>query len=698
MTLDWTKQPVRFFQHLLRETDAIGLDPKSLIEEARDLGANAYLAMGGGFSAWYPTKLASQTINPHLQGDFLAELLAAAKAVEMRVLVRMDISKGREGTEHANPDWFVRRPDGAIGMVWGMPQICATGPFWRRENFAIIDELLERYDFDGFFYNYLYVARCYCDRCQHEVMRATGAAVPDANVRSPAYEQWRQATLAEYVGRMRQFIQARNPRAALVPYHHVRDGWDIAAMAAVSDLIGVQASNPVVPNPIDPQPMWNHWAAEEALKARALKPGSAPLLIQSTSEFFASRQTALPNGRLLHNLAMAAAHGASTAPAINGTLNQDDPRFIPALKAFGAYMERNKHWYDDLGSLARVAIMRSEASLNWGPDAGRLAGNPSNPGHVAEFRGFYEAVSALRYSCDVVLTGGLTQEALARYDLVILPAISCLSPADAAAIDAYVAEGGHILASSDLAAFDEVGQAHQISILNALPGLPGPVSSAVGAYFEIIEDGLRNGLSGVPHIGASGDFWIPELSNDAGAKDLRLIGPFANNAPEFTVVKGPGTHPGLIGKVLGKGMAHWLPWRVGALYNRYGIPEYQALIGHLVTRAIGPAPILTTASAAVDFTLYAHPGGMVLHIFNGASVQGRPLIDTTPLAGFDVAVRTDASQAISLDTGQPIPSRRDGANLVIQIDRLDTFVAIALPANAQTHPEQAPGQPVVTQT
>jgi len=31
MTAPWTRQPQHFFQHLLREVDAIGFDPEALV-------------------------------------------------------------------------------------------------------------------------------------------------------------------------------------------------------------------------------------------------------------------------------------------------------------------------------------------------------------------------------------------------------------------------------------------------------------------------------------------------------------------------------------------------------------------------------------------------------------------------------------------------------------------------------------------
>jgi hypothetical protein len=275
------------------------------------------------------------------------------------------------------------------------------------------------------------------------------------------------------------------------------------------------------------------------------------------------------------------------------------------------------------------------------------------------------------------MAGALDVEALRRYTLILLPDVSCLGDVDAAVLNAYVADGGRLLATGAMGAADAAGVRRDTAPMAALPALPGLARDASGAYLSIADANLRAALGGIPHIGVAGEFWTPELAGAVKA-DLRLIGPFENNAPEFTVVEGAGTTPGLLTRRHGRGEARWLPWRIGALYHRYGIPEYAILLGHLLDDAVGPPPIITDAPAAVDFTLYAHPRGLVLHALNGASVQGRPLSETAPLAGFALHVATDATQAHSLVTGSNLPARRERDRLRVDIERLAAFEAIAL--------------------
>jgi hypothetical protein len=362
---------------------------------------------------------------------------------------------------------------------------------------------------------------------------------------------------------------------------------------------------------------------------------------------------------------------------MNGTLLQDDPRTVPALIDLGHYFTRNARWYQELRSLARIALVKSQQSMNWGPDAGRMAGNPEKPGHVAEFRGLYEMFCSLHYPCDIVAAGGLSEIALSGYGLVVLPAVSCLSDEDAAAIDAYVQSGGAVIATADTGRCDEDGAARPNSVLGCLPGKADRSRQVSGAYFALDNVRLREAIGCVPHIGADGDFWPVEAFPNA-EEDLRLLGPFANNAPEFATVEGPGKHPGLVVRHYGAGTAIWLPWRPGALYHHHGLPDYRALLGHLAQRFAGEPPIRTDAPDAAEFILYGHPRGAVLHVLNGAAAQGRTITSLTPLAGFTISVRSAARRAVLLNIGNELPLQRELATVRFGLDRLDTFAAIAL--------------------
>jgi hypothetical protein len=672
------KRPETVFQHLLREEDAIGLEARDLIREASEAKARAYLAMGGGFSCWYRTKLRSQRINPYMSGDFLGDVSEAARASGLRLIARVDLSKGRPEWIERDPDWFVRGPDGAPSLVWEMPATCPTGPFWQQEAFSIVGEMMQAYRPDGLFFNYLYVPRCYCGRCAATVRAATGADIPAPGTRSAVYEGWRRGFLTEFVARLGAHARSFRSDVAMIPYHHVRDGWDAPAMAGVSDVVSSQISNPVVVNPIDPQPQWAHWAAEEAMLARGVKPDAAPLLVQTASGFFASRQTAMPPHRMLRNMAEANAFGASVMVAVSGRLGGDDPRAVPAIRAFGELAEATAPWLDGAQSVAKIAVLRSQATIDYGPDNGRLAGRPDGWGHVGEARGIYSALMRLRRPADILPAEAVDPDMLARYPVVIAPALSCLSQELAGMLETYVAAGGTLVATGDFGARDEVGERRTSAVCAALPALPGESRPLAGAYFAADRPGLSGRIGGAPHLGAEGPLWMPQVAPDGCSSGMRVIGPFRNNAPEFAVVRGPGTDPGLLERSHGRGRAIWLPWLPGAAFGLYGVEDHAVVLEEVVESAAGPAPIRTDAPAAVSFSLTRNPKGWLLHVFNDAAVQGRPVTSVTPLAGFDVTIDCPVADALDVVSGAPFPIAREMGRCKLRLDRLETYQCIAL--------------------
>jgi hypothetical protein len=97
--------PLRVVQFLLRNVDAATESPRALVDAAADWGANAILLNGGGFSAWYPTRLDYQPPNAHMQGDFLGE---AKRSPQLPRCTRSGCDVG--STVRSPPNGKCRRP------------------------------------------------------------------------------------------------------------------------------------------------------------------------------------------------------------------------------------------------------------------------------------------------------------------------------------------------------------------------------------------------------------------------------------------------------------------------------------------------------------------------------------------------------------------------------------------------------------
>lgn len=663
-------------------------------------GATAMLANAGGMVAWYPTRLPYQRINPHLTGDFLGDVTEAAHARGIRVLARLDITKGYAEELERHPDWFRIAADGKPVRVRELAETCFSGPYWQRFNFEMLDEILSRYPVDGIFYNHFRYLTCYCDRCRERFRAATGHEMPvredwdDESWR--ALIRYRYRALAEYAGRVKAHVQ-RLRSGALVTWDYelatdnppyARDsGWgpDLTAQA---DVIASIAFNRLT----RPLPKWIHQGGEQASLGRASFRRPTCVLLTHTA-IFGNRRCAQPPAQLVRDIVQVAAHGGAPGLQIMGTLAQDDRKALPAVRQTYQFLARHDELYRRLESSAEVALVYSQRTADWYGRAEAFLR------YVAHYRGCYEALVHEHLPFDVVEAEHLAG-LLDRYRLVILPNTACMPDETARALDEFVARGGHLFATHETALFDHEGRPRADFALRSLGrrflkrrlmqgtyllvkdrGLLGPGFE----HTDLIGLGLEQPYGGfgpflpavdVDQPGGEGEFIFTE--GEGQTTDLVLSQPVTNNVPEFSYWEGEIGTPGLTITRFGLGQAVYLPWGVGRLYHLYGVIECRHLIGHLAERALGGRPLRTDAPASVEVVLSRNGSRRIIHLINSTGVESKPLMESISFGPVTVWVRGAATAARALVAGGPLALAREGEEVRLTVPRLGAFEIIVL--------------------
>lgn len=178
---------------------------------------------------YYPSKVHSAAIHPHLQRDLLGEQLAICKANGVKAPVYMPIQWDQFVSENY-PEWCMRTKEGKdIVASWskagyfedGFYTFLCVNSAYRQYVFDEVDELQRLYDIDGFFFDIVYPRACYCVNCLKK-MQQNQVDIYDEK----AVLAFSVKTLAEFKKELSQRVWKNKPNAT-VYYNtsHIHPGY-----------------------------------------------------------------------------------------------------------------------------------------------------------------------------------------------------------------------------------------------------------------------------------------------------------------------------------------------------------------------------------------------------------------------------------------------------------------------------------------
>lgn len=661
MSAPWWDRPFRTFQTNLREIDA-GLDVEAVLDAIEDYGADTWLLSVGGIIANYPSKLASQTVNPALagraSGDLVGDAVAAARARGIRVLGRMDFSKvdARRAEEH--PEWLFVDPAGAPQVYNGYRSVCPSGGYYQQEMFAVVSEVLERYDLAGFFFNWMsfnehdysrrYWGVCRCEACLAGFReRAPGREHP-TGPQSPAYPAW-QAFAAEVLddlhARMREHIRALRPDVALI-------------LGDRADITFHEANNAVG------RPLWHHATAEAVSAARSGDP-ARPVFVNAVGFVdMPYRWAGEDPDHFAQHLLQAVAHGAQPSTYVMGT-PADSP--FEAL-AVGARITRfhrdNEDLYDGLRSDARVALVRG----SWSTPQDRER-------RTAEFQGHYLGLLETHVPFDVVRQDRLGGLDPGRYALVVLPDVGALLPDQVAALEAVLSAGGAVVCTGDSGWSDGVAQ------LGAR-GADAPLArrQAVLATEESVRSlhlPLGPGGDLTPVVGG---FQVLEAAARADT-DWHALGRSLYGPPEKCYGHPETPHPGWVSAPVGAGRLAVVPWRPGLVYREIGLGRVRdAFVAKALALAGVPLRVVTDLPPQLQVVTGRTATSTVVHLLNRSGDAAQRFVPPLPVGPGTVRLpaHCEPARVRARVAGRELAWTRDGADVVVETPRVDRFEVLEL--------------------
>jgi hypothetical protein len=639
---NWWQEPLRIVQVNLQVVDTPQLDPDEVMRQLKeDLHANCVVFNAGGIYAWYPTDVPSHIVNPHMDGrDLLGESVGAAHKYGMRYIARVDFSKADDSIYHQHPEWFAVGPQGQPRPMgeprygpWSLLYATCTNGAYCGEAVAhpALKEILSRYDVDGLFYNGASYRACHCGTCQEAYRALYGEELP-ADPKDFSSE-W---AVRSFVSNMRGIYgvcKAVRPDVPWLGHYGLQGNRDLGLLAEYADVPCSEPLDHLAAGHLEKRPTW--FSGMTARLGRTLIDRVPPIVIIHACTGMVWRHTTLPEHEYRFWLSQVVAHGGNLWHTLTGIPNtQYDRRILDSVGSFNRVLEEHEQVFRGAEPVAPVAIVISGASQ-------RMAGTD-------ELNGTIEALLNHQIPFTFLAVEYLTPNRLADLDVVVLPNVCCLSDEAAAALNAYVANGGALVASFETGLYDERGRRRET------PALADALGVRFGGHYlrdqhcsymrlEDADDPLLEGIQSTQLIANELD--ALQVTTDRQVP-LTLVPPFAvpdaaGSPPERASI--PTKRTGIPLAVRGP-RSLFFPGEIGRLVYKYRLPDHQDLLANAVRAvASAPMPVEVEGPHSLQVSLYRKGDAYLLHLVNATGE--RPLQDTIPVRDVRIALRAELGQA-----------------------------------------------------
>ena len=658
----WWDRPFEMFQTNLREIDA-GLDVDVILDAIQAHGADTWLINTGGILANYPTELPFTTPNPQLgkrpSGDLIGDAVRAAHDRGMQLMSRMDFSKVALPIADAHPDWCFRSRAGERQTIEGLASVCPSGGYYQRRTFDILDEILDRYPVDGFFFNWFGYNEvdyhgvrhgvCHCDACQRRYAEAEdGRTLPDGP-ESPDFARWRafcRRVLDDLTGRIRDHIAARRPDAPLI-------------LGSRSDIVFHEANNKIG------RELWPSATAEAVSAAKTVQPDK-PVLVNSTVFVdMPYRMAAEDPHHVGQFFAQAIARGANPSTYIMGPIGTITYGGLDAAAKITRFHRDHRAIYDGLRPAATVALVR--------PDAMTQTGTARE-----EFLGWYAALQEGHVPFDVLPVERLAEAghngALARFRTVILPDLGPLAAEVITALEAT--DDAHPPDRHRL-------QRHRRRPRSTFPPAPGPASwPATPASPKPAPPTPPTATDSYRSTATSS---TSPLTDKAEAT-WRVLpqAPFA--PPEKAYGHKVGEGPAILANPARTGIR--VAWTIGRTYREFGTSDIRRLMLDLVRSDSDGQP--TTDSELpeqVEVIIGDNAGRTIVHLINLSGARRKGFAPPLPITGARLRLPLSAgTTAESLISGQHCMITKESDTLTVDLPTLDLFDVIVIDSAKEHSP------------
>jgi len=615
--------------------------------------------------------------------DILVEQVEAAHRRGLRTRTYLNVHYYGDRFYEGHKGWAQVKADGKpIDTLYGHGFSMCVNSSYRDRMFRLITEIANRgvdvIFLDGPAY---YPGACYCPDCCRNFAE-------DRGVDPPTKEDWADKTWKEFVmfryGSIAKFLKdatraLRDEGLETILYSNnssqVWPSWSFALSAEDSfegqGIMGMESYQYyTLPSGV---PMWfQGWTTKLASSIKREKPFCL-FLAASHQPWF--RQRIPPLEYLLGKLQGLA----------NGADMFEDHGFAKEASPEGAkyfdMAKRYEDYYQGSTSAAKVAIVWSrrtgdfffESPPKVGAEEAQARVEVEKPAGVAvqagdfleaqriamwkyeserrtveEARGFYEALIRLHVPFDLISDLNLTDVDLARYDLLVLPNVACMSDVQVAAVRGFVTSGKGLIATYRTSMLTELGEPRGDFGLADVLGASsrGELMEALKWDYMAVKKKhpIVEGIPLYKPYATELDLLpSPELVIKTEAEGASKICVQLQGMPARYGDLTPETpYATMVAKEFGAGRVAFFPCTFGSQYWNNGFPDYLRIIQNSVHWAGGEVTLVhSEAPDTVEATIFQGKDFYMLHLINLGFELRRPFKRVFSVEGARFSVKTD---------------------------------------------------------
>ena len=270
-----------------------------------------------------------------------------------------------------------------------------------------------------------------------------------------------------------------------------------------------------------------------------------------------------------------------------------------------------------------------------------------------------------------------------QYDVIVLPDLQAVSDTLAARLDAFVQQGGTLIAVAQSAFRDEY------YVLRAQPALRSLGIEQIqqvrqdmrSAYFKLDDKRGFARFDEVDLLYMDGLYVYAQYLDDVKQR-FKLIPPHSFGPPERCYYEQATDHPGFVVNSYGHGKAIYIPWRPGTLFHRQGYVNSSEFAADLLEGVAGVTAVRGNLSPMVEVTRFGKTDGSseLLHLVNGSGHFGVSFFAPVPMTALEATITCEQrpTNVRSLVNAVDYVYHWQDGQLTIEVPQLELFDAIQI--------------------